>query len=68
MKTKKREMVLCGLCDQIYEWNGPDHKIHEHPEPQSGLPRTVWLVSKLNYKDWIETTTEGKKWHKNKRG
>lgn len=56
---------LCGICDGMYDLNDPEQvKIHDHPEPQSGLPREQWLASHLPYKRWVKETPEGKAWHK----
>ena len=54
--------VMCGLCDTAYDPNGEDAKVHEHPEPQSGLPRDMWIASGMKYSDWIVKTKEGKAW------
>lgn len=56
------KMRLCPLCDENYDENGPDAKAHEHPEPQSGLIRSVWLVSGLPYEKWIKVTEAGRRW------
>jgi len=63
MKTKlPGQWTRCPICDEWYELYGERHKVHEHPEPQSGEPRDQWLASRLPYERWILETTAGKAW------
>ncbi|HEC60894.1 MAG TPA: hypothetical protein ENI27_01415 [bacterium] len=60
------KMRICPLCDETYEEYGPRHEVHEHPEPQSGPPRTAWLLSGMSYEDWKRKTPAGRSWEQKK--
>lgn len=52
----------CGLCDETYDANDTENvKRHQHPEPQSGAIRRLWLESNLPYDEWVKTTA-GQVW------
>lgn len=44
---------MCGLCDQLYDDSTANE--HEHPEPQSGPFRAMWIASRLPYDEWVKT-------------
>ncbi len=52
----------CAMCDKWYDPNGDQAKVHDHPEPQSGIYRDAWLDSSLSYEEWIRKTRAGKEW------
>ena len=52
----------CAMCDEWYNPKGERAKIHDHPEPQSGVYRDAWLDSDMSYLVWIEKTRVGKDW------
>lgn len=52
--------VLCCMCDEVYDPNGPRAGMHGHPEPQSGAPRDAWLASRMPYEQWAKETPEGR--------
>ncbi len=63
VKQPKRETATCGLCDETYYMDDAERvKVHEHPEPQSGMPRERWLASRLPYERWIKETPDGIAW------
>lgn len=51
------------MCDEWYDPHGDRAPIHEHPEPQSGIYRDIWIATGLDYNDWL-LTPAGKKWEK----
>jgi len=58
----------CALCDAHYLDTDPEAvREHEHPEPQSGLPRKQLMESGLPYERWIVETLEGRIWDERKR-
>lgn len=62
-KTPQRETALCGTCDTTYYLDDAEAvKVHQHPEPQSGEPRDMWLKSNLPYERWIKETAPGRAW------
>jgi len=63
MIDDKVEVHRCSLCDEWYDVNSPRAKVHEHPEPQSGNFRDIWIRSKLPYHLWIDKTQAGYLWH-----
>ena len=50
------------MCDEWYNPNSPDAKVHNHPEPQSGIYRDAWLDSRMSYDQWSKETRVGQKW------
>lgn len=53
----------CAICDESYNELDPESmRTHQHPEPQSGPPRDLWLASKLPYDRWITETDAGRAW------
>lgn len=58
----------CAMCDEWYNPNSPDAKVHDHPEPQSGLYRDAWLDSEMRYEEWTKKTRVGQEWLEYKRG
>jgi hypothetical protein len=62
-KFKRLDRSICGLCDASYDpLDLEEAKIHEHPEPQSGEFRELWLASGMHYERWIVETKEGQAW------
>lgn len=63
MANRKRPLLArCPVCDELYDPNGDQAKIHQHPEPQSGEFRDHWLASKLPYEQWLVETNAGRQW------
>lgn len=54
--------IRCSICDDWYDPESERAKTHEHPEPQSGEFKTMWLASKLPYERWISETKDGRQW------
>ena len=44
--------VRCSMCDELYDPNGERAAIHDHPEPQGGIERDLWLSSGLSWEDY----------------
>lgn len=61
---KRTPLSRCPTCDEWFNPFGDRAQVHDHPEPQSGLPRDQWLASRLPYEDWTKLTPEGQAWIK----